>query len=52
MSAFYGETNEEESVATINRALELGIGFFDTADAYGVGKNEELVGRVRQRTQG
>jgi len=46
MSDFYGERNEEESVATLNRALELGITFFDTADVYGPHTNEELVGRV------
>jgi aryl-alcohol dehydrogenase-like predicted oxidoreductase len=46
MSAFYGERDEEQSVATLKRALELGIDFFDTADMYGMGHNEELVGRV------
>jgi aryl-alcohol dehydrogenase-like predicted oxidoreductase len=46
MSEFYGSTDENESVATIHRALELGVDFFDTADMYGVGKNEELVGRA------
>jgi aryl-alcohol dehydrogenase-like predicted oxidoreductase len=46
MSDFYGDRDEEESIATLNRALELGITFFDTADAYGPHKNEELVGRV------
>jgi len=46
MSDFYGDRDEDESIATLNRALELGITFFDTADAYGPHKNEELVGRV------
>jgi aryl-alcohol dehydrogenase-like predicted oxidoreductase len=46
MSAWYGPTDEEESTATIHRALELGVVFLDTADVYGLGKNEELVGRA------
>jgi aryl-alcohol dehydrogenase-like predicted oxidoreductase len=46
MSAWYGETDEGESIATIHRALELGITFLDTADVYGHGANEELVGRA------
>jgi aryl-alcohol dehydrogenase-like predicted oxidoreductase len=46
MSAWYGATDEQESIATIHRALELGIFFLDTADVYGLGKNEELVGRA------
>ncbi len=46
MSAFYGTTDEPESIATIHRALELGIFFLDTADMYGLGRNEELVGRA------
>jgi aryl-alcohol dehydrogenase-like predicted oxidoreductase len=44
MSAFYGETDERESIATIHRALELGIDFLDTAQIYGPLTNEELVG--------
>jgi aryl-alcohol dehydrogenase-like predicted oxidoreductase len=44
MSEFYGERNDEESAATIRRALDLGITMLDTADAYGIGDNEELVG--------
>src|SRR6266404_2373482 len=46
MSAWYGETNEQESIATIQRALEIGITFLDTAEMYALGKNEELVGRA------
>jgi aryl-alcohol dehydrogenase-like predicted oxidoreductase len=46
MSAFYGETDEPESIATIHRALELGITFLDTAEMYGRGANEELVGKA------
>jgi aryl-alcohol dehydrogenase-like predicted oxidoreductase len=46
MSAWYGATDEDESIATIHRALELGIFFLDTADVYGTGANEELVGRA------
>ncbi len=46
MSDFYGERDEQESVATIHRGLELGITLFDTADIYGPHTNEELVGRV------
>ena len=44
MSAWYGPTDADESTATIHRALELGIDFVDTADVYGEGDNEELVG--------
>jgi aryl-alcohol dehydrogenase-like predicted oxidoreductase len=46
MSEFYGSHNEEESIGTIERAMELGINFFDTADMYGRGRNEELLGKA------
>jgi aryl-alcohol dehydrogenase-like predicted oxidoreductase len=46
MSAFYGSTDDDESIATIHRALELGIDFIDTAQLYGPLTNEDLVGRA------
>ncbi len=46
MSAFYGSTDEDEAIATIQRALELGIDFIDTAQLYGPLTNEQLVGRA------
>ena len=48
MSEFYGTTDEAEAIATIHRALELGITFLDTADVYGMGANERLVGKAIQ----
>ncbi|KAF1042502.1 MAG: Aldo-keto reductase IolS [Xylophilus sp.] len=45
MSEFYGAADEAESLATLHAALDLGIGHFDTADTYGLGHNEELLGR-------
>ena len=46
MSEFYGPRDDQESIATIHRALDLGLNFFDTADMYGCGENERLVGRA------
>jgi aryl-alcohol dehydrogenase-like predicted oxidoreductase len=46
MSDFYGERDDAESIATIHRALDLGVTFFDTADMYGPYTNEELLGRA------
>ncbi len=50
MSEFYGHGDEQESIATIHRALDLGVTFLDTADMYGMGHNETLIGRaIRDR---
>lgn len=52
MSAYYGERNEVESLATIRHALDIGLNFLDTADIYGPRTNEELVGRaIRSRRE-
>lgn len=53
MSEFYGARDDAESVATIHRALDLGVNFLDTADMYGIGENEKLVGNaIRDRREG
>ncbi len=46
MSEFYGQSDETESIATLHRALEIGVSFWDTADMYGAGENERLLAKV------
>ncbi|MBK7887863.1 MAG: aldo/keto reductase [Bacteroidetes bacterium] len=46
MSEFYGSFNEKESIATLHKAIEIGVNFFDTADMYGWGANERLLGKA------
>src|SRR5271154_736737 len=46
MSEFYGPRNDEESIRVIHRSIDLGCDFLDTADMYGIGHNEELVGKA------
>src|SRR4051794_40115327 len=52
MSEFYGSRDDAESVATIHRALDAGLNFLDTSDAYGPHTNEELVGRAIRGRRG
>ncbi|MDP4149360.1 MAG: aldo/keto reductase [Bacteroidota bacterium] len=49
MSEFYGSFNEEESVSTLHKAIDIGVNFFDTADMYGWGANEKLIGKAFRR---
>jgi aryl-alcohol dehydrogenase-like predicted oxidoreductase len=52
MSEFYGATDEREAIETVHRALDLGVTFFDTADLYGSGANERLLGRALSGRRG
>ena len=49
MSEFYGPTNDRESTDTIRHAIDIGVTLLDTADMYGVGRNEELVGKAIEK---
>src|SRR5689334_18564123 len=51
MSEFYGPVDDEESLRTMRRAVELGVDLFDTSDMYGIGHNESLVGRFLRETK-
>src|SRR5512133_493873 len=46
MTPFYGEPDPKSAIGTIRRAIELGVDFLDTSDAYGSGRNEELIGQA------
>lgn len=46
MSEFYGSFNETESINTLRKAIDFGVNFFDTADMYGSGANEKLIGKA------
>ncbi|KAJ1559257.1 hypothetical protein HK096_001204, partial [Nowakowskiella sp. JEL0078] len=46
MSEFYGSSNEEDNISVLNRAIDLGCTFWDTADTYGHGANERLLSKV------
>jgi aryl-alcohol dehydrogenase-like predicted oxidoreductase len=46
MSGFYGSFNEQESIKTLHKAIDLDVNFFDTADMYGWGANEQLLGKA------
>ncbi len=52
MSEFYGPRDESESIATLNRSIDLGMNHWDTADVYGVGRNEELLAKVLKARRG
>src|SRR5271167_1150998 len=52
MSEFYGQRDDTESAATLLRSLDLGVTFLDTADTYGFGDNEELIGKTIQGRRG